>query len=181
MEIGSRISKIRKDKKLTLKDVAVMSGVTPSLISQIENDKANPSIATLMALAKAYDVNVVDFFNSEVKEEHGVVIRSSERTLIRKGSNVNYYLLTTELFDEMEFLYCVYEKGGCSSELPEAHSHGHEAGFVLSGKLKVEIEEEVYVLNDGDSISFDSTKKHKISNLMDGTTLAVWVDSPAIF
>lgn len=181
MEIGQRISKIRKEKKLTLKDVTVMSGVASSLISQIENDKANPSLATLMALAKAYDVNVVDFFSKTETREHGVVIRSSERTLFRKGISAEYYLLTTELFDELEFLYCVYEKGGRSSANLESHTHGHEAGFVISGKLKVEIDEEVYVLNSGDSISFDSTRKHRITNLMDGRTLAIWVDTPAIY
>ena len=181
MDVGARIAKIRKDKKLTLKDVSIMSGVTTSLISQIENNKANPSLTTLMALAKACDVNVVSFFSEDTPSEQGIVLRSSERTLFHKGVNADYYLLTTELHDDMEFLYCVYEKDGCSSLEQEAHAHGHEAGFVLSGKLKVEIEDEIYILNPGDSISFDSTRKHRIVNMIDGQTLAVWVDTPPNF
>ena len=182
IEIGQSISEIRKEKKLTLKDVSVMSGVATSLISQIENNKANPSLSTLMALAKAFDVNVADFFIKEAPKAHGIVVRSSERPLIRQVVDGKLYLLNHELVNGMEFLYCTFDKGGSSSTELEVHSHGHEIGFVISGKLKVELGEEIYVLNTGDSITYDATRPHRITNMTDGQSIALWcVDSPEKF
>ncbi len=57
--IGEHIKKTRKIKKMTLKDVAEKSGLSVSLLSQIERDKALPSITTLRTLAQCLDVSMV--------------------------------------------------------------------------------------------------------------------------
>lgn len=183
LDIGKQIFQIRKAKGLTIKDVSMMSGVTPSLISQIEHNKANPSLTTLLSLANSFNINVIDFFkDGEGADTNQLVTRSSERRLIKTGVNAEYYLLTSKIFNDIEFLFCVYQEGGASSKEMISHSkNGYEAGIILSGKFKVELEEQVYILNVGDSIYFESYKPHRITNIADSEGTAIWINSPASF
>ena len=185
MDIGKQVLRIRKEKGLTIKDVSMMSGVTPSLISQIEHNKANPSLATLLSLANSFNINVIDFFkDDDANNGDSPVIRSSERRLVKTGVKAEYYLLTSKIFDNIEFLYCIYEEGGASSKEMISHSEsdkGYEAGIILSGKFKVELEDQVYILNAGDSIYFKSCRPHRITNISESVGTAIWIDSPASF
>ena len=61
MEIGIRIKKFRKLSGLTIKRLADKAGVTQSYISQLENDKVNPSLGTLKKIANALNINMIDF------------------------------------------------------------------------------------------------------------------------
>ena len=71
----------------------------------------------------------------------------------------------------------MYENGDSTGEM---YSHeGEECGLVLEGRLEVTCEDNTYILEAGDSIVLDSTKPHKLTNIYDGQTIAVWVDSPA--
>ena len=102
MDIGKQILRIRKEKGLTIKDVSLMSGVTSSLISQIEHNKANPSLSTLLSLANSFNINVIDFFKDDSPDSEHLVTRVSERTLVKTGVNVEYYLLTNKIFNNIE-------------------------------------------------------------------------------
>lgn len=177
--LGARIRQSRKSQKLTLRDVAHMAGLTVSLLSQIENGKTNPSVATLIEVSRVLNVPVGTFFDSDERPVSPVT-RESDRQVSHTANGINYYLLTPDVKNSpTEVLYCEY---GPNSSIGKFHTHvGVECGFVLKGKLEVCIEEETYVLNDGDSIVFQSTRPHRISNLSDGVTTTIWVDSPPTF
>lgn len=65
--IGEKLKKIRKAKKITLKQLEKITGISNSYISDLENGRrVNPSIEKLEKLAKALDVNVVDFYDKPV-------------------------------------------------------------------------------------------------------------------
>ena len=90
MSLGSRIQEFRRTNGLTIKDVAIMVGVTPSLISQIENDKANPSISTLSAIADALNINIRSLFEDDPAEtDVSPVVRANRRMLIASVSGWN--------------------------------------------------------------------------------------------
>lgn len=179
MTLGKNIKRIRKNKKMTIKDVAEKTHLTMSLISQIENDKANPSINSLKAIAKALNVPIVMFFDYN-GEMSSPVVKRDERRILKTQSGFTMYLLTRNVKDRnLEFLYNVYEKGGSTGEL---YTHeGEECGIVLEGRLEVTIEDQTYILEAGDSISLDSTKPHKCTNVYDGQTIAIWVNSQVSF
>ena len=71
--IGKNIKKIRLNNNLTLQKLAEESGLTRSLISQIENGKANPSINTLKKLARTLNVSIGSFFNED--DDHNIVVK----------------------------------------------------------------------------------------------------------
>ncbi len=180
--LGNAIKKIRMEKQLTIKEVATRANVTSSLLSQIENNKANPSINSLMAVAKALHVPIGSFFNG-IESEHTIdpVVRADERKVLKTQSGVTFYLLTPELKNHsIEFIYNVFEKGGSTGGTNgESYTHeGEECGFVLKGRLEVAYEDKTYILEAGDSIVLDSTRPHKLTNIYDDQTIAIWVDTP---
>jgi transcriptional regulator with XRE-family HTH domain len=177
LEFGQVIRRIRQAKSMPVSVLTERANITKSMLSQIENNKANPSLRSLMAIAKALDVPVGEFF-SDGKDEKKIVIKPSERSVVRTKNGVSIYLLLQSVKGHaMGFYYEVYEKLGASSPL---HTHeGEECGLVLEGKLKVTYDKKVYNLNAGDSIVLDSRKPHKTQNIYTGTTIAIWVDIPA--
>ena len=174
--LGDIIKKTRLEKLKTIKDVAEEANVTISLLSQIENNKANPSIKSLMAIAKALNVPISSFFDDH-ELVTSPVIKSYKRRAIQTPDGVTFYLLMPSLKDlSIEFKYTVYEKGGSSGHF---HTHkGEECGIVLEGRLEVIYGDDTYILEAGDSIYLDSTKPHTMKNVYDGRTITIWVDSP---
>lgn len=170
--IGDVVRKIRSQRKMKIKDLAVTAGVTNSLISQIENNKANPSINTLMAIARALDVPISALFEEDDHLEP--VVRADNRKMLKTESGVTYYLMTPDMQShQVGLVYNVFEKGGGG----EFYSHeGEEAGFVLEGRLEVIHGNRHYILEAGDSIIIDSTQPHKCVNIHDGRTIAVWAN-----
>jgi DNA-binding XRE family transcriptional regulator len=109
---------------MKIKDLAVTAGVTSSLISQIENNKANPSVNTLMAIARALDVPISALFEEDNHLEP--VVRANNRKMLKTESGVTYYLMTPDMQNhQIGLVYNVFEKGGGG----EFYNHeGEEAG-----------------------------------------------------
>jgi transcriptional regulator with XRE-family HTH domain len=180
MELGSTIRRIRKEKRLTLKDVAHMTSLTESLLSQIENNKAQPSIASLMAISKALSTPIAYFFDHEEGHTGPPVLRLNERPVVHTTSGITYYLLTRDVEEaQIEMLYAEYEKGA-STEVMHTHI-GYECGIVLEGKIEVRLNEDRYVLNRGDSITIPSSQPHDVVNIYEGVSTAIWVNNPPTF
>jgi transcriptional regulator with XRE-family HTH domain len=180
---------------LSLRALAERLAVSPSLISQIERGRANPSVSTLYAMVSALDISLDDLlFNDRrqaearrpqesaapapaaVAEGQPVPVqRAALRKRIRLASGVVWERLTTVSESGVEFLYVVYEVGGASSSHDTFQRHpGHEWGYVISGLLQVTIGFEEYVLQPGDSVSFDSMTPHRLANIGDSPVHAIW-------
>lgn len=72
------------------------TNITRSLLSQIENNKANPSIKTLMGIARALNVPIGSFFVND-EPSMNMVVKADKRKVLRTRSGVTFYLLTPEL------------------------------------------------------------------------------------
>lgn len=84
MEIGDKLRKIRKENKLTLKELSIKTGVSISFISDIENKRRNPSIDTLKILAKALGVSVSIFWDDNSIHEEIETIDDDVKILVKK-------------------------------------------------------------------------------------------------
>jgi len=166
--IGAKIKRLRLAKKLTLQAVARETGFSPALISQIENNNVSPPIATLSKIAKFFDVKMSMFFSEEEEEFRYEVVRKGERKLIprvisRAGTSQGYSyesLSFRKQNKKMEpFLLTVVEKA--SEENTYSHD-GEEFLFVMKGKALLILEEERIPLEEGDSVYFDSSLRHRL-------------------
>ena len=187
-EVGERLRARRRDKGLSLRELADRLRVSPSLISQIERGRARPSVSTLFALVTELDASLDDLlFNDErptagsestpsgARTRPSPVQQAGSRHHIRLASGVTWERLTTTSQPGVEFLFVVYDVGGASSPGDTYQSHsGHEWGYVISGILEVIIGFDRYVLQPGDAVSLDSSVPHRLANIGDTPVHAVW-------
>jgi transcriptional regulator with XRE-family HTH domain len=192
--MGERLRAARTARALSLRELASRLGVSPSLISQIETGRSNPSVSTLYAIAAELDVSLDELlFNDRRPTEpassspaRGAAVdgtmapappvqRAATRHRIRLASGVLWERLTTLSEPGIEFLHVTYEVGGASSPPDAFQRHaGHEWGYVLSGRLQVRIGFEEYTLEPGDAISINSSIPHRLATIGDEPVEAIW-------
>jgi transcriptional regulator with XRE-family HTH domain len=191
--MGEALREARAARGLSLRELADRLGVSPSLISQIETGRANPSVSTLYAIAAELDISLDELlFNDRrapepaptlVRPEAAVgtmapaapLHRAFDRHRIRLDSGVLWERLTTQSEPGIEFLHVTYEPGGASGPPDAFQRHpGHEWGYVLSGRLQVRIGFDEYTLEPGDAISINSTIPHRLATIGDEPVEAIW-------
>lgn len=178
--IHEKLRHIRKKTNLRLQDVADAIGLSTGYLSQIETGKVEPSIAVLRKLAAYYNIGIVYFFSSEVKEN--ILVKASSRPRFgRPDSPLIYELLRNNIngfklqvaiikispyYEEPEGLFL-----SCPSE---------EFIYVLSGKLGFEYDGSMYYAEAGDSICYDAQRPYRLFNPTSEITEILGVGAPSM-
>lgn len=175
--LGTHVRKARKRRGLTIQQVAELSGMSISFISQLERDLLSPSVNSLQKISRALGIQIGGFFESQ--GTGGRVVRANERPrLIYPESTEEEYLLTPIKSEKLQVLYYRLKPGASSGELPYSHDSDEECGIVLKGTLEVQVANEVYLLRDGDSITFPSRLPHTWRNTGKTICEAIWIVTP---
>lgn len=200
--LGGNLRRARLERGLSLRALARRLEVSPSLVSQIETGRIQPSVRTLYAIVSELGVSLDEVFLDDpepyAEESHReppsdgpgaggadaravqdggrFVQRASERSAIDLETGVRWERLTTHDVHGVEFLYVVYPPGSESAPADALVRHsGRELGFVRTGELTVTLGFEEYVLGPGDSVSFESTLPHRLRNAGSEVVTAVWI------
>jgi transcriptional regulator with XRE-family HTH domain len=175
--IGQKISQWRKEKGFTLQQLADKADLTAPFISQIEHDKASPSIATLKAIAKALGAKVIDFFADELIDDPVVTTPDQWTQVLIPGwqSNTRRMVQSVAL-KRMEPFFTTIEPG-CKSREPYSHP-GEEFGFVLQGEITITVGEETHKVGPTSSFYYSSLLPHSWINKGKKTCKIIWVVSP---
>jgi transcriptional regulator with XRE-family HTH domain len=180
--LGARIRDERRLAELTVRGLAARTGVSPSLISQIERGRATPSVATLWSIASELGLSIADLFNGAEpgaarKSKPASPVQEHEtRSSITLAEGVRWERLTPTHDEEVDFLHVVYPVGAASCPDDALNSHGgREFGYVISGTLGVRIGFDEYVVRENDSISFDATMPHRLWAIGDEPVRAIWM------
>jgi transcriptional regulator with XRE-family HTH domain len=200
--VGARLRERRGQLGLSLRELARRLEVSPSLVSQIETGKIQPSVRTLYAIVNELGLSLDEIFElsgpSDPVEAHTLprpalrrqvegddspgrgattpVQRRADRRGLELESGVRWERLTAWNDNDVEFIEAIYEVGGASSPDGKLVRHsGRELGLVLSGTLGVTVGFEEHVLESGDSISFESSIPHRLHNDGDEVVRAIWV------
>jgi transcriptional regulator with XRE-family HTH domain len=192
--LGERLRRTRAERGFSLREMARRLDVSPSLVSQIETGKIQPSVRTLYAIVSELGVSLDAIFagNGVEGQDHRptaaqpprpggegrgpFVQRAEDRSGVDLETGVRWERLTTRDERDVEFLFTIYPPGSESAPADALVRHnGREFGLVLSGRLSVTIGFEDYVLGPGDSISFESTTPHRLRNDGLEPVTAVWV------
>jgi len=180
--IGINIKSNRESKSITLRELAKKTNVSASLLSQVENGKVSPSLATLKKIADALDTTLGILVGEESKNENDPVLRESQRKVLsQEGKGVKMYVLTSkDCNKQMEPL--LFELQPKASSGKKSYKHfGQEFVLVIKGTLEITLNDNIYVLKKGDSIYFNSNVPHYFRNIDKKTTEAVWVVTPPTF
>jgi len=177
LSIGQNLAKWRKEKGLTLQQLAAKVHLTAAFISQIEHDKASPSIATLKTIAHALDAKVIDFFADELLQDPVVTTPDQwSRVLIPGWQSNTKRLVKIVASKRMEPFLTTIKPGGKSRE-PYSHP-GEEFGFVLEGEITITVGEELYRVGPMSSFYYSSLLPHSWINKGKKNCKIIWVVSP---
>lgn len=175
LEIGSRVRELRRDRSLTLKQLADRTGLSSSLLSLVERGKTSPSIGTLVSIAHAFEVHMSDLMPEAPGDSEQVVLRSDEQRVFATPGGVNRRILRDDRVRGLEVAVNEYGPGGRSADT-QLHHSGFEYGVVIEGTLHVELDGEAYELQAGDSIAYSSNRPHRIINHGPNKVRAMWVN-----
>lgn len=162
--LAKRLRERRKELGLTLKDVAGLSGLSFSFISQVERGRTLPSITSLVALSKALQTSINAFLDQP--RNGSIDTREASRRPYALGPGAaSYERLSTTFPGSILNSSIITEPPGRRTE-PMSHE-GEELIYMLEGALTVEVADRVYVLATGDSLHFDSRRRHVTWNHTD--------------
>jgi transcriptional regulator with XRE-family HTH domain len=167
--IGQRIRALRRERSLSLMELAARTGYSVGYLSQIERGLSSPSLRTMVALGETFSVGLSGLFSSTAvtpAEGSGdVVIRQADRgrmDLWRTGIDKEILTRPDPAFGLALYLMKL-APGGFSGEKFVAHL-GEEAGLVLEGTLELQVDNEAWELTEGDSFQFLSMRPHRYRN-----------------
>ena len=179
--LGPAIRRLRREKGLTLAQLAECSGLSIGHLSQVERSLSTPTIRQLQAISAAMGEQIGRFFrpaSATPPDPDRVVVRAGERKTLRyDGLGMTDFLLTPGLQGRLELILAELEPGAGSGDEPYSHE-GEEAGLVVAGELELWVEDERYLLCEGDSFAFASTRPHRYRNPGRTTARVVWAVTP---
>ncbi len=163
--VGQRLLNARKERGLTLEALARASGVSKGTLSQIEQNKANPSVTVLYRVAMALSLPISDLVEDPYKATHFEVVPAGESD--RKfftNQPCNGHLLNPPWMDKnLEFYEMNFPAGGVLESQPH-HPHTREMLTVTAGKVRVTAGDKTADLKPGDTAHYSADVPHKIEN-----------------
>lgn len=179
-KIGQRIRAQRQSNNLTLRQLAEKVGCTEAYLSQIENGKVSPSIASLKKIADGLQTKITDFFVESQDDEPVVLTQDRRTTLSLERWNAKIESLVVNPKNKrMHPFFTTIQPGGGSHGL---YSHvGEEFGLVLKGELEIDLDGSIHRVKKFESFYYNSSQPHSWINPGKTETVVVWVISPPTF
>ncbi len=170
LALGEKIRRLRQDKGFSMQDLSERTGLSKGLISQIEKEQVSLPISTLLKVASSLDTDIGLLFQDEQHETPSsriAVVRKHERIVSQRRQvqgkvHLGYTyeaLAYNKAFKQMEPFLVSFEPKDEQDVLRFSHE-GEEFAFVLTGRLEFTTDTEKIVLEQGDSLYFDSVLLH---------------------
>ena len=177
VDVGGRIRTIRLVRQFSLRALAETSGLNVNTLSMIENNKTSPSVSTLQALAGALNVHLTTLFETDEPKSRIAFHKAEERARIAFTRGQMEDLGAGMTRRGAEPFVVNLEPGAESGPTPIVHT-GREFVYCLEGKISYTIEEEVFVLEAGDSLLFEAHLPHRWKNTGKTSSRSVLVLCP---
>jgi transcriptional regulator with XRE-family HTH domain len=182
-DLGDKLRALRMRKKIGLVDLGRHTGLSPALLSKIENGKLVPTLPTLMRIAMVYSVGLDHFFAAKENGPVLSLVRRAERQRFPDapgGSEVNY------VFESLDFpakdrrlnAYVAEFRPLAAEKVRRHHHPGVELIYILSGELELRVGKEEHRLGEGDAIYFDASAAHGYRRIGKDPCRAIVVSVP---
>jgi len=181
INIGEKIVEYRKSKGLSIKELSKKSGVTSSMLSQIENGHANPSINSLKTIAKALEVPIFNFFISPI-DTSSLVVRADQRKkmILPDNDAFAYELLSPNTNGSIGMMLMTLKPKTSSSKSLMDHP-GEEEAFVKKGQIELYLHDQVIILEEGDSVRILPNMAHRWHNPFNTDAEVIFAVTPPLF
>ena len=177
--LGERIKKRREQFHLQLNDLARMVGISSSALSQIENAKTFPSLATIKTIADNLHSTVGELIGEHELISKNPLIKYLEKKFVKENdSGASLYLLSYHDSGKLMETYLVAFKPNANADDLMTNHPGQEFMFVFSGEIEIEYDNRTYKLKMGDSFYLITGKSHKFINSSQNIAELIWIVSP---
>jgi DNA-binding transcriptional MerR regulator/quercetin dioxygenase-like cupin family protein len=180
LHIGDRICLLRKKRRVSLRKLADVTGLSPSYISSLERSLSKPSVASLQKLAAALGTNVPTLLGERPQPAADPVVRPHERRLLKMEIPGVKFESLSMVETDLEPLLMTIGPGAGSRE---SYRHGGEEFlYMLEGSLELTLDEMyAYSLGPGDAMTFASDRPHRWWNPGEVDAVIVWINTPQTF
>ena len=159
--IGHRIRRLRSAAGLSLRDVSSRSGISVSMLSQLETGRVVPSLMTLYTVTESFGVHFSDLLSDQRIAQSDALVRKADRPTLRiPGSDATYELITGLARRQLQLVEVILTPTLGPVDHRLSHS-GDECVVVLEGEVTVRLDETLYELCQGDSLYFDAMVPHR--------------------
>jgi transcriptional regulator with XRE-family HTH domain len=175
-ELGQKLRRLRKSRRIKLQALAEGTGLSVSFLSMVETGKSDIALAKLQRIVQFYGITIGALLDGTPTNR--VVTRPSDRKPLHSaGEGVKTELMVPDLFRQIEAVLMTFEPG---ADYEGSLSHeGEEVIFIVKGCLELLLDgRERYVLNEGDSAYYSSTRTHKFRNVNSGVSVLYGVVTP---
>jgi transcriptional regulator with XRE-family HTH domain len=176
-QLGRRVKQLRAERGWSLEKLAGVSGVSRSMLSQIERDAANPTLAVTVRISNGFGISLGELLQIPTASPAVSVIRADDRTYhYRSDKLVRIRTLSPlNLEKDVEFYEVALQPGGALRSA--AHFEGtREFLTVQKGQVRVESGADVDTLSVGDSANYRADLAHAIVNVGKGEAVVFLVD-----
>jgi transcriptional regulator with XRE-family HTH domain len=164
LNLGHRIQERREQMGLSLRELANQAGVTASFLSQLERGQSNPSLKSLQAIAKTLEVSIFYLLVEQSSSSHYLVRRRQGPHVSLSDSNVDLETRTPgPEMDQKMLAFVGRLQPGYDHDVIPARLPTQECIHILKGCLWVELEAAGYILDTGDSITFDGMNLRRLA------------------
>jgi transcriptional regulator with XRE-family HTH domain len=174
---GRRVKSLRAAKGWSLEKLAAASGVSRSMLSEIEREKANPTLAVTFRIAQAFRMTLADLLETPGAAPAIQVVRGSDRSQVFR-SDKHHQIRTLSPLDlekDVEFYEVVLRKDGALRS--KAHYEGtREFLTVEKGSVRVESDDSCVELEEGDSATYRADVPHALINMGEEDAVVFLVD-----
>ena len=166
---GPRIRDLRRERELTLEELAARSGVSRAMISKLERGEKNPTLVVAAKVAEGLGITLSNLMGVEERREVVVVPRGRRVTMRDSETGFERQLLSPAFGGRgVEFIRNVVPEGATSGEF-SPHRRGVEEYVVVeSGRVRAILDGEVYILEEGDAMYFEADVAHRFDNAGQG-------------
>ncbi|MBS1751704.1 MAG: helix-turn-helix transcriptional regulator [Bacteroidetes bacterium] len=181
IQISNKIKEIRKAQKKTVQQLANEAKVSKGLISQIENNRTVPSLPVLMNIVLALKIDLKDFFedishNRENRQKIIIKTKNDYQPFEKEtAKGFRYKRILTRNMDggPVDIVLLELKKGAKRSQMIKTDAFEYK--YVIHGQVEYQIENDKYIIEEGDSLFFDGRLPHKPSNIGDSDALMLVV------
>ena len=161
VDVGERIKNLRGGKSMSLRLLSQKSGISANALSLIERNKTSPTVTTLVAVAKAFNMSLTDFFSNGDAEKGELVIYRCTGTQCDqpmqllapnlKQQNLNPLLVRLDPHEKFRKDLCFHP--------------GDEFVYCLTGEIECEVGGQKIRLVQGDALTYKAENPHRLNNV----------------
>ena len=174
--IGEKIAEYRRKNGLTLRDFAKQTNLSTALLSQLERNIGNPTLRILSTLAEAMGISVSELVEQKVENAEMILRKEQRKTIVMYQGQTMYDVLACDTCHaNLELLLMTLEGKSWTSNGYTQHTQEEEVAYVLQGEVTIDLEGEVFVLGEEDTIRILPGRKHKLYNHTDTEVKVLFV------